>query len=120
MVRPLAAAPPQGTMHAVVYAVASAATLESTWDAPSQQTLWWWWWRDSPEAATSPLPSLPEKLDGVPILSDDGSWLVTVERSEPPPASPLLVLRRLGQGHTQSVGLAELPSSRGLPSFPAH
>lgn len=113
VVRPLAAAPPQGTMHAVVFAVASGVTLESTWDAPSQRTLWWW--RDSPEATASPLPSLPEKLDGVPILSDDGSWLVTVQRPEPPPASPRLVLRRRGQDPTHSVGLAGLPRGTYAP-----
>jgi len=109
----LVAAPGQGTMHALVYAVVSGVTLESTWDVPSQRTLWWW--RPSPEAAPSPLPSMPERLDGVPILSDDGSWLVTVERPEPPPASPLLILRRLGHDIARTVTLADLPLGTYAP-----
>ena len=112
-VRALAGTPGQGTMHALVYAVVSGVTLESTWDVPSQRTLWWW--RPSPEAAPSPLPSLPERLDGVPILSDDGSWVVTTERPEPPPASPLLVLRRLGHDTARTVTLADLPLGTYAP-----
>jgi hypothetical protein len=112
-VRPLMAKPPQGTMHAVVYSVASGVTLESTWDVASQRTLWWW--RASPEALPAPLPLLPAKLDGVPILSDDGAWLVTVERPKPPPASPRLVLHRLGHDTTHIVSLADLPLGTYAP-----
>lgn len=110
--RALVSAPPQGTMHAVVYAVSAGMTLESTWDVASQRTLWWW--RVSPESSPSPLP-LPGKLDGVPILSDDGSWLVTVERPEPPPSAPRLALRRLSEDHAQSIDLAGLPLGTYAP-----
>ena len=95
--------PPRGTMHAITYA-ANDSTLETTWDVATQQQLWWWRSSSAGSAAIE-LPPMPRVLDGVPILSDDGGWLVLVERPEPPPASPHLTLRRLDDGVTHTVPL---------------
>lgn len=103
--------PPNGTMHAIVFALPGGISLESTWDVPSQQTLWWH--RSSFLAEALPVPTVPEASEGPPILSEDGFWLVTVKRPGPPPASPHIVLRRFDDSATRVIDLDPL----GLGSY---
>jgi hypothetical protein len=98
--------PPRGTMHAITYAVAGGATLETTWDMPAQQQVAWW--RRSPGSAAVELPASTVHADSVPILSRDGSWLAVVERPEPPPAMPHLALTHLADGVSHEVSLEAL------------
>jgi hypothetical protein len=99
----LASPPPRGTMHAITYAAPVGAMLETTWDMPTQRQLSWW--RRSPDSTPVELPPMPHRLDGIPILSDDGAWLVLIERPEPPPASPRVTLRRFDDGMERVVPL---------------
>jgi len=98
-------APPPGTMHSLIFASGSGATLETTWDVPAQRQRWWL--RASPEADARELAT-PAPGDGVPILSDDGAWLISVERPAPPPETPRLVLRRVEAATSKVTDLGGL------------
>jgi len=105
--------PPMGTMHGIVFAVPGGITLESTWDVPTQKTLWWR--RPSKASEAVALPSLPKGVDGPPILSDDGAWLVVVQRPDTPPASPELALRRFEDEAMRIVSLEPLGRGSFIP-----
>ena len=105
--------PPTGTMHGLLFAVPGGITLESTWDVKAQQT--YWWRRPSATADAMGVDSVPGGVDGPPILSDDGSWIVIVRRPGPPPASPELILRRFSDGISRVVDLAPLGRGTFVP-----
>lgn len=105
--------PPKGTMHGLLFAVPGGITLESTWDVKAQQT--YWWRRPSTMAEATAVDSPSSGVDGPPILSDDGGWIVLVRRPGPPPASPELALRRFSDGVSRAVDLAPLGRGTFVP-----